>query len=171
MQANPRFSTEYEITIGPTDDYPVDVGPVFLNEDDDTIWIEVTSAPSGDCPWPWSYGLLTWITENGRELGTVKINGVCEGEVFRLGVGRPPSVRSGRLSFTPRNYNLAWVKLGHPWTLTFRTESGYSGGVQLPAFGTKATLMVPAVPSGNSQPDFSIEGEFARLLLNLFVKR
>ena len=121
---SPYLVYEYEITVGPTDDYPVDVGVVNLAEGDDTIWIKVTSAPSGDCPWPWSYGLLTWITDEGRELGTVKINGVCEGEVFRLGVGRPPSLRSGRLSFTPRNYNLQWVKLGHPWTLTFEAVSG-----------------------------------------------
>ena len=125
---SPYLVYEYEITVGPTDDYPVDVGVVNLAEGDDTIWIKVTSAPSGDCPWPWSYGLLTWISDNGRELGTVKINGVCEGEVFRLGVGRAPSLRTGRLSFTPRNYNLAWIQLGHPWTLTFEAVSGTTAG-------------------------------------------
>lgn len=125
---SPFLVYEYEITVGPTDDYPVDVGVVNLADGDDTIWIKVTSAPSGDCPWPWSYGLLTWITDNGRELGTVKINGNCEGEVFRLGVGRAPSLRAGRLSFTPRNYNLAWVQLGHPWTLTFEAVSGVTNG-------------------------------------------
>ena len=40
-----------------------------------------------------------------------------------------------------------------------------------PALGTRATLMVPEVPRGNAKPDFSIEGEFARLLLNLLMKR
>jgi hypothetical protein len=45
-------------------------------------------------------------------------------------VGRAPSLRTGRLSFTPRSYNLAWVKLGHPWTLKFEAVSGVtnSGG-------------------------------------------
>lgn len=125
---SPRFDTSSTITVAPNDIVPIEVGTAFLNEGDDTIWIKVTSAPSAGCPWPWSYGLLTWISENGRELGTVKINGVCEGEVFRLGVGRAPSLRSGFLSFTPRSYNLSWVQLGHPWTLTFEWVSGKGDG-------------------------------------------
>ena len=124
----PRFDTSSSITVSPNDIVPIEVGTAFLNEGDDTIWIKVTSSPSAGCPWPWSYGLVTWISENGRELGTVKINGVCEGEVFRLGVGRTPSLRSGVLSFTPRSYNLAWVNLGHPWGLTFEWVSGQSNG-------------------------------------------
>jgi hypothetical protein len=126
----PRFTQSYDVTVVPESPSSVEVGTFDLGEGHDTIWIKVTSAPSGGCPWPWAYGLLTWISDNGRELGTVKINGVCEGEVFRLGVGRPPLVRTGRLSFTPRSYNLAWVKLGHPWTLTFEAVSGVtnSGG-------------------------------------------
>ena len=125
-----RFVETFSVTVTPTDEPPIDVGQFVLGEDHDTIWVKVTSAPSGGCPWPWSYGLLTWISDNGRELGTVKINGVCEGEVFRLGVGRSPSLRTGRLSFTPRSYNLAWIKLDHPWSLTFEAVSGRtdSGG-------------------------------------------
>ena len=146
-----RFDTSSSITVAPNDIVPIEVGTAFLNEGDDTIWIKVTSSPSAGCPWPWSYGLLTWITENGRELGTVKINGVCEGEVFRLGVGRPPSLRSGFLSFTPRSYNLAWVNLGHPWTLTFEWVSGQSstgGGAQ--TFGAVANSFVDTADNGLS---------------------
>ena len=97
-----------------------------MAEGHDTIWIKVTSKPDGDCPWPWSYGLVSWVTDKGRELGTVKVNGVCEGEVFRLCVGLPPSERTGTLQFEPRSYNLAWVKLGHPWPLKFQWKSGKS---------------------------------------------
>ena len=123
-----RFVQTYDLTVYPDTNSPVDIGEFVLGAEDDTIWIKVTSAPQSGCPWPWSYGLVTWISDNGRELGTVKINGVCEGEVFRLGVGRAPSLRTGRLSFTPRSYNLAWVKLGHPWTLTFEVVSGVTAG-------------------------------------------
>ena len=123
-----RFLQTYDLTVFPDTSSPVDIGEFVLGAEDDTIWIKVTSAPQSGCPWPWSYGLLTWITDNGRELGTVKINGVCEGEVFRLGVGRAPSLRTGRLSFTPRSYNLAWVKLGHPWTLKFEAARGITNG-------------------------------------------
>jgi hypothetical protein len=123
-----RFVQTWDLTVFPDTNSPVDIGEFVLGAEDDTIWIKVTSAPQSGCPWPWSYGLVTWISEEGRELGTVKINGVCEGEVFRLGVGRAPSLRTGRLSFTPRSYNLAWVKLGHPWTLTFEAVSGVTNG-------------------------------------------
>ena len=165
-----RFREPTSITVSPNTVTPITVGQVDLEPEDDTIWIKVTSSPTSDCPWPWSYGLLTWISENGRELGTVKINGVCEGEVFRLGVGLPPSFRTGSLSFTPRTYNLKWIELGHPWTISFSWQTG-KGVEGAPAFGTKATLMVPAVPRGNAQPDFSIEGRFARLLLNLVFRK
>ena len=164
-----RFVPTTSITVLPGTDPPIDIGVVELEDGDDAIWIKVTSLPSGGCPWPWSYGLLTWISENGRELGTVKVNGVCEGEVFRLGVGLAPQFRTGRLSFTPRSYNLKWVELGHPWTLSFSYTTG-STAVQ-PVEGEQATIMVPGIPRGNALPDFQIEGEVARLLLNLFFRR
>ena len=123
-----RFRETWDLTVYPDTNSPVEIGEFVLGAEDDTIWIKVTSAPQSGCPWPWSYGLLTWITDNGRELGTVKVNGVCEGEVFRLGVGRAPLLRTGRFSFTPRSYNLAWVNLGNPWTLTFEAVSGTTAG-------------------------------------------
>lgn len=165
-----RFREPTTITVSPNSIVPIDVGSVALGEDDDTIWIKVTSSPQGECPWPWTYGLLTWISENGRELGTVKINGVCEGEVFKLGVGLPPSFRTGSLSFTPRSYNLKWIELGHPWTLTFAWETGSSGGGQLPAFGSRATLMTPAVPRGNAEPDFALLDGLAWLFFRFLLK-
>jgi hypothetical protein len=125
-----RFVQSFSTTVYPDTHTPVNVGDFSIGQTDDTIWFKVTSAPAGGCPWPWSYGLLTWVTDNGRELGTVKVNGVCEGEVFRLGVGRAPSLRDGRIYFEPRSYNLAWVKLGHPWSLDIEAVSGItnSGG-------------------------------------------
>ena len=165
-----RFREPTTITVSPNTIVPIDVGPVALGDDDDTIWIKVTSSPQGDCPWPWSYGLLTWISENGRELGTVKINGVCEGEVFKLGVGLPPSFRTGSLSFTPRTYNLKWIELGHPWTITFSWQTG-KGVEGPPALGSRATLMVPAVPKGNALPDFTIENELMHLILRFLQRK
>ena len=165
-----RFVDSRTITVRPGDVTPITVGTATMDADDDTFWIKVTSSSSGDCPWPWSYGLLTWITDNGRELGTVKINGVCEGEVFRLGVGLSPSLRTGSFSFTPRSYNLKWIELGNPWTLTFSWQSGVSSGGQVPALGTKATLMTPGVPRGNALPDYTILDGLAWLFFS-FLKR
>ena len=127
-KAQLRFVETFDVTVVPESPGTVQVGAFNLNDGDDTIWVKVTSSPTGDCPWPWSYGLFTWVTTEGRELGTVKVNGVCEGEVFRLGVGLPPSIRTGMLQFEPRSYNNAWIKLGHPWILRFEVASGTGGG-------------------------------------------
>ena len=132
----------------------------------------MTSKSEGECPWPWSYGLFTWVTENGRELGTVKVNGVCEGEVFRLGVGLTPEFRTGRLGFTPRNYNLKWIELGNPWKLTFSFKTGQEqgSGSELVGGSTLFVPSVPELPEANTQPDFSIEDAFAYLLFNFLLK-
>lgn len=171
MQNSTRLRGErFEITVSPENPGSQVIGDLAIGPEHDTIWVKVTSGSFGDCPWPWSYGLFTWVTSEGRELGTVKVNGVCEGEVFRLGVGLPPLQRNGQLRFTPRAYNTSWVKLGNPWPLSFEVISGNTGD-GLPSFGTRATLMVPAVSRGNAQPYFSIEGDFARLAFNLLMKK
>ena len=146
------------------------IGSFSLEEDHDVVWFRITQK-NGDYPNPWSYGILSWKSSEGHELGSIKVYGNTSSEVFRLGVGRVPSDRHGVVTFIPRGFNLAWIKEGNPWTLTFEAVSGEGGLGQDPALGTKATLMVPAVPRGNAQPDFSIEGELARLILNLFIKR
>ena len=129
MQNSTRLRGElYEITVSPEDPSSQVIGDFTMQPEADTIWIKVTSGSTGDCPWPWSYGLLTWVTENGRELGTVKVNGVCEGEVFTLGVGRAPFLRTGSLRFKPRAYNTNWIKLGNEWPLEFEVWSGVTNG-------------------------------------------
>ena len=86
------------VTVTPQTASPVFIGNYLLEEGQDTIWVKVTSATEGDtCIWPYSYALFTWVSSEGRELGTVKIHGVCEGEVYRLTVGRPALQQSGRL--------------------------------------------------------------------------
>lgn len=165
------WTAEQNITVGPADVSPIDLGEFSIDEDQDTIWIKMTSQPSdGECVWPWSYGLLTWKTEFGRELGTVKVNGVCEGEVFRLGTGLPPSFRTGRMEFTPRSYNLQWIKLGNPWRLSFMFRSGNANAPELTTRTTLMTPYVPEVPEGNARPDYFIEDAFAYLLFNIFFK-
>ena len=121
-----------------------------MGEGHDTMWLRVTSAASGGCPWPWSYALIHWETSQGRELGTVKVNGVCEGEVFRLGVGRPPLVRTGILKLTPRSYNLAWIEKGHPWTLTISYATGSSAGSGGQRVGAVINSFVDTANSGLS---------------------
>lgn len=116
------------------------VGPFRMNAEDDTIWVKITQISPEDV-WTYAYGLLTWRTSQGKELGTVKVYGDTDGEVFALGVGLSPLELSGELIFTPRAYNRAWISIDSPpiWALSFEAQSG-SAAVGPPSFGTRATL-------------------------------
>ena len=157
------WQTIGELTFTP-DDRTTVVGDFSMGPDDDTIWVKVTSLTSPS-PWPWSYGILSWKTANGNELGSVKAYSEQVGEVFRLGVGLPPSERTGSLTFEPRSYNLAWVKQGNPWTLRFEAQSGSTAAPpSFPDFGTRATLGVLSdlVGAGVS---YAITGNIATIKL------
>lgn len=109
------------------DDLTEVVGSFSMAEGHDTLWVRMT-LESPATPWPWSYGILGFLTPQGYELGSVKAYAEAESEVFRLGIGRPPSVRNGLLTFEPRSFNLGWIKKGNPLTLKFECASGTSGG-------------------------------------------
>ena len=129
-------------TVGPND-LRVVVGSFSIGETDDTIWLEVQrTGPSG--PWPWSYGILSWQTSFGLELGSVKAYTASEGEIFRLGVGRAPRSRTGSVIYEPRSFNLAWVKNGYPLTLAFAAASG---------------VVTPVPTAGNTGVAFPVEGK------------
>ena len=157
-----------EKTIRP-DDLSEVVGSFSLEPEDDTIWVRLTELSTTD-PRPWAYGILSWKTADGYELGSVKCYGQTESEVFRLGVGLSPSNRDGVITFTPRGFNLGWIRNGFPWPLRFEAQSGVLAAGGAPAFGTKATLMTPAVPEGNAKPDYTIEDGFAWLFFNYLLR-
>ena len=135
------YSEIGELNMTPDDTDRV-VGDFSIAEGDDTIWVRITQL-NDDGPWPFSYGILSWKTAQGYELGSVKAYGDTDAEVFRLGVGRPPLLRTGVLTFEPRSFNLAWVKKGYNWRLKFEAASGQSGAGQSPSDpvpGNGATL-------------------------------
>ncbi len=109
-------------TFVPGDDLVV-IGSFTLDENANTLWVEITQDQVTG-PWPWSYGILGFRSAFGYELGTVKAFSKPEGVIQRLGVGRTPLERSGVITFQPRSFNLAWIRRGNPWTLTFAAESG-----------------------------------------------
>ena len=111
-------------------DKDVLVGEFTLGEEHDTLFLRVTQTSPGNV-WNYSFGLLTWRSTFGQELGTAKVYGSTTGECYQLGIGLPPVVRTGSLTFEPRGFNLAWVKRGNPWTLNFQVQSGSfpQGGV------------------------------------------
>jgi hypothetical protein len=115
------------VTVGPND-LAVQIGTVDLAAGADTLWVRVKQQ-GGQSPWPYGFGLLSWRTTDGRELGTAKIYGHVEGETYRLGTGLSPVVRGGVLWFEPRSYNLRWLKVsGELWTLSFEQQSGTTSG-------------------------------------------
>ena len=118
-------------------DTQVIIGSVSLESGDDTIWVRITQDQATGS-WPWSYGILGWRSAFGYELGTTKAFAEPEGAVQRLGVGLQPVERIGVLTFEPRSFNLAWIKKGNPWTLTFEAQSG----VQVEAGGGSVSFGV-----------------------------
>lgn len=148
------------------DDLTEVIGSFSLEEGDDTLWIRLTQLSTRTKPW--SYGILSWRSPDGHELGSVKAYGNLDGEVYRLGVGRAPSIRDGVITFTPRGFNLAWIREGFPWPLKFEAASG---GFALPSPEPTlggGTLMVPAVPEGNALPSYEILDGLALLFFNIF---
>ena len=120
------WSTVGEHTFTP-DDSLVVVGSFSMQEGDDTIWVRMTQL-NGQENSPWSYGILSWKSQAGYELGSVKAYGNIQSEVFRLGVGRTPSLLSGSITFEPRGFHLGWIKTGYPWSLKFEASSGVTTG-------------------------------------------
>lgn len=108
-------------TFLPTD-RAVQIGTFDLAPGQDTIWVRITQL-TDPAEWPWSYGILSWHSSQGLELGSIKAYSTQLGEVFRLGVGLPPSDRNGSLWFEPRGYNLGWIKSGKPWELSFQAQA------------------------------------------------
>ena len=119
------------------EDLEVVLGTFSMEPEDDCIWFRITQ--DNPDPWPWSYGIIGWRTSFGYELGSTKCYSNIYGEVTKLSSGLSPLERTGVLTFEPRSFNLAWIKKGTPWTLTFEAQSGslVSG---TPALGVRATL-------------------------------
>ena len=120
------------VNVGPQD-REVLVGSFSMEPDQDTIWVRVTQTSPAEV-WNYAYGLVTWRTSFGQELGSEKVYGDTDSEVFRLGVGLPPLERTGSLLFTPRAFNRRWIETSDPpiWSLSFEAQSGISGVVPTP---------------------------------------
>ena len=73
-------------------------------------------------PFNFAYGLVSFRSQFGRELGTVRCWGNRDWTAFLLGGGLSAQARSGELIFEPRSYNLRWVQAGFPWSLEFMAD-------------------------------------------------
>ena len=111
------------VSFSPTDDLVV-VGAFNLAEQADTLWIRITQInPSSQNNF--AYGIVSWQSDNGRELGSTKAYGTTVGEVFQLPVTKAPGSRQGSIVFMPRLYNLKWIRDNNiNWRLSFAAASG-----------------------------------------------
>lgn len=147
-----------QLTFTPDDTNTV-VGSLQLDPEHDTIWVRIRSLTSPS-PWPWSYGILGWLSSEGYELGTCKAYPDENSVVHCLGTGLSPMERGGVITFEPRSFNLAWIKKGNPWTLAFEARSGVASSGGAPVFGTRATLTTLASANGAAL-DFLIRDGYA----------
>lgn len=79
--------------------------------------VEVKLRQTAATPFRWGYGLLSYRTGNGLELGTIKVWPRQEFSNYLLGAGLSVADNTGTLIFEPRSYNLRWVLAGFPLTV------------------------------------------------------
>ena len=144
-----------QVTVTPND-VEIVIGSFSLEEGDNTLWVEMKSL-SSPSPWPWSYAILGFKTSQGYELGSVKSYSENSGEVFAIGNGLQPVERAGVITLKPRSFNLAWVRQGNPWTLSFKAQSGVTGGSPSPPGDDWRTLgTFVNSTNGNTLPLFRV---------------
>jgi len=138
------------VNVGPQD-REVLVGSFTMQPDEDTIWFRVTQT-SPNQKWNYSYGLLTWKTSFGQELGTRKVYGDTDSEVFSLGVGLAPLERTGDVLFAARSFNRAWINASDPpiWALSFEAQSGKSSSGSGQGIGAVVSGFVDTSDNGLS---------------------
>ncbi len=160
--------------VGAIDVVPQDrevlVGPFLMEEGDDSLFVSIKQTSPDDEPWTYAFGLLTWRSVEGQELGTVKVYGHPSGETYRLGVGRAPRQRYGDIIFIPRSFNRKWISIDSPpkWSLSFEAVSGkvLAGvGNESPTGGgiTAGGVLSDLVDFGVS---YAIKDGFAKVLLS-----
>lgn len=79
--------------------------------------VEVKVRQVGSTPFRWGYGLLSYRTVNGLELGTIKVWPRPEFSNYLLGAGLTVADNTGVLVFEPRVANLRWVLAGFSLTV------------------------------------------------------
>lgn len=79
--------------------------------------VEVKLRQTAPSPFRWGYGLLSYRTANGLELGTIKVWPRVEFSNYLLGGGLSVADNTGVLVFEPRSFNLRWVRAGFPLTV------------------------------------------------------
>jgi hypothetical protein len=106
------------VTVGPFDDV-VEVGPIEVPTAGGFEFSVRQVAPT---PFRWGNGLVSFVSSQGRELGTAQVWPKVERESYYLGANLTVLDNSGVLIFEPRLWNLRWVRAGFPLELEFLAD-------------------------------------------------
>lgn len=96
------------VTVGPTTAEAV-VGPIEVPT---YGGVELKLRQTEPSPFRWGYGLLSFRSGNGYELGTIKVWPRTTFTAYKLGAGLGVVSNAGILVFEPRSFNLRWVMAG-----------------------------------------------------------
>lgn len=75
-----------------------------------------------ETPFRWGNGLVTYVSSQGRELGTVQVWPKMERESYYIGQNLTVLDNSGVLVFEPRLWNTRWIRAGFPLVLEFLAD-------------------------------------------------
>ncbi len=106
------------VTVGPFDDSVV-VGPIEVPT---AGGFEFSVRQVEPTPFKWGNGLVSFVSSQGRELGTEQVWPKLQRESYYLGDNLTVLENSGVLIFEPRLWNLRWVRAGFPLVLEFLAD-------------------------------------------------
>lgn len=101
------------INVGPTSTEVV-VGPIEVPT---YGGVELKIRQTSFTPFRWGYGLLSFRSDQGLELGTMKVWPRMEFSNYKLGAGLGVVSNYGVLVFEPRSFNLRWILAGFSLSL------------------------------------------------------
>lgn len=145
-----------------------EIGTVTVSPDDDEVVVGPIQVPTfnglpvrvqllgGPYSFQFGYGLLSYSSSRGKELGTVRVWPKTEAETYLLGQGLTVSDNTGVLKFRARTWNLRWVEAGFP--LTLRVWADLAGDLP-PA----VPYVSPGFSDGLTDLTLTVLGQLARL--------
>lgn len=136
------------VTVSPTTTEAV-VGPIEVPT---YGGVELKIRQTSSTPFRWGFGLLSFKSGNGYELGTIKVWPRTTFSHYKLGAGLGVVSNSGILVFEPRSFNLRWVLAGFSLSLQVLADIASdlpSDRVLSDGFSNGSDL-IPLVLSGSS---------------------
>jgi hypothetical protein len=142
------WQTVGTVTISPTTDSAV-VGPVEVPT---TGGLRVKLRQVGSVPFRWGFGLLSYESQNGLELGTIQVFPRPVFTSYLLGPGMIVDDPQGQLIFEPRTWNLRWIQAG--FDLAIEVLAYISAGLPVDrytadGFSTSTGQLIPLILSGS----------------------